>query len=119
MAPTTPTGPPSTTTAGDSWRWRDKDHTDYPQSEGWALLYELVGVDDPLSIVPVFQTSGDDEDYWLTEISITESAIDAGRYRLIGRFEGSGTYDGREETVFNETLVVLADPRTALSLIHI
>lgn len=113
MAPITPTGPLTSATAGDSWRWRDADHADYPQSEGWALKYELVGVDTPLSITPVFQTSGDDENYWLTEVSTSESALTAGRYRLIGRFEGSGDFASREETIYNEVLNVLADARTA------
>jgi len=112
MAPTVPTGPPSTATAGDYWQWKDKDEFDHPQSEGWALKYELVGVE-TLSIVPVFQSSGDYEDYWLTTVSLTDSDVGAGRYRLIGRFVGSGDYASQEYTVYNEVLNVLANPRTA------
>ena len=112
MAPTVPTGPPSELTAGDYWQWKDKDEFDYPQADGWSLLYELVGVE-TLSIVPAFQTSGDHENYWLATTGTTASDIGAGRYRLIGRFVGSGDYINREYTVYNETVNVLANPRTA------
>lgn len=114
MAPTTPTGVPGELVAGDSWRWRIADLSDYPQSEGWALKYRLVGVD-VLSITPTYQTSGNDALHWLISVASTETAslVAAGRYRLIGRVEGSGDYDGRVETVSDDIVRVNANPQTA------
>ena len=113
MAPTTPDGPPSQAVAGDSWRWRVGDVADYPQSEGWALKYELLG-DSTLSISPTFQTSGDDLNHWLVSEATTDTDdLSPGDYRLIGRMVGSGDYSGREETVHESVLVVVQDPRTA------
>ena len=100
MAPSTPSGPPTQVIAGDSWRWKDPDLSDYPQSEGWSLKYELLGVSQTLTITPEFQTSGDDENSWLSTVATDESdALDSGLYTLILRVVGSGDYDGREETV--------------------
>ena len=126
MAPTTPTGPPRQVVAGDSWRWKVADLSDYPQSEGWALKYELAGVSTTLSITPVWQTSGDDASSWLATVTTTETAaLDAGTYTLISRVEGSGDYDGYDYTVDVETgeqirsgynhwlVTVTPDPRTA------
>jgi hypothetical protein len=114
VAPTTPTGVPSELVAGDSARWRIADLADYPQSESWTPKYELVGKSVLHQIVGVWQTSGDDAQYWLFTLTPVQTAdIEAGRYRLIGRMVGSGTYTGREETVSNDVLVVLADPRAA------
>lgn len=113
MAPTTPTGVPAELVAGDSWRWRIPDVSDYPQSEGWALKYELVGVGTPLSISPTFQTSGDDENHWLVSEATSATTLTKGRYRLIGRMVGSGTFAGREETISDTVVLLHADPRTA------
>ena len=114
MAPTTPTGEPSEIVAGDSVRWRVADHTDYPQSEGWTLNYELVGVNTQ-SITAVWQTSGDDKDHWLVELATTATDdLDADRYQLVKRFVGSGSFAGREETVDRFIVNVRADPRTAV-----
>lgn len=100
MAPTTPTGPPHAAVAGDSWRWKVSDLTDYPQSEGWSLKYELVGRSKTLSITPTWQTSGDDISSWLAVVSASDTAdLDEGAYKLIARVEGSGDYDGRRETI--------------------
>ena len=113
MAPTTPDGPPSQAVAGDSWRWRVGDVSDYPQSEGWSLKYELLG-DSTLSISPTWQTSGDDLNHWLVSEAITDTDdLSPGTYRLIGRMVGSGTYSGREETIHESILTVIRDPRTA------
>ncbi len=112
MAPTTPTGEPTEIVAGDSVRWRIADDPTYPQSEGWALKYELVGVN-TLAITPSFQTSGDDENHWLVSIATTETDdLDAGRYDLIKRYVGSGTYSGREETVDRLVMSVRENPRS-------
>lgn len=114
MAPTTPTGEPSEIVAGDSVRWRISDHTDYPQSEGWTLNYELVGVNTQ-SITAVWQTSGDDKDNWLVELATTDTDdLDAGDYKLVKRFVGSGSFAGREETVGRFKVAVRVDPRTAV-----
>ena len=121
MAPVTPTGEPSLLTAGDSWRWRIGDHTDYPNSEAWALKYEFVGDDVPLTITPTFQTSGDDINHWLVSEATTVTGLTAGSYKLVKRFVGSGTHAGREETIgsdgkLNGTPFVVSpkpDPRTA------
>ena len=113
MAPTTPTGPPSQATAGDTWRWKVEDSADYPQSEGWSLKYELVGAS-TLSVVPVFQTSGDDVDTWLTVLTLADTkGLTPGTYQLIGRMVGSGDYTGREDPYSRHDLQVLQDPRTA------
>lgn len=116
MAPTTPTGVPAEVTAGDSARWRIPDDADYPESEGWALKYDVVGKSVLHEIEAEFQTSGDDINYWLVSILATATAdIAAGRYRIIGRFIGSGDYAGREETVSNDVVNVLPDPRAAVA----
>ena len=113
MAPTTPSGEPSKLVAGDSWRWRVADVTDYPQSEGWALKYELLG-DSKISITPTFQTSGDDENHWLVAEATTDTTdITPGDYQLFGRMVGSGTYSGREDTIHQSNVQILQDPRTA------
>lgn len=114
MAPTTPTGVPTELVAGDSWRWRIADLSRYPQSEGWSLHYELLGVD-TLSITPTYQISGDDALHWLVSVTATETAAlsAAGRYRLIGRMEGSGDYDGHVETISDDIIEVLTNPQTA------
>ncbi len=112
MAPATPTGEPIEIVAGDSARWRIADDPLYPQSEGWALKYELVGAN-TLAISPTFQTSGDDENHWLISIPTTDTDdLDAGRYELVKRFVGSGTYEGREETIGRFVMTVRADPRS-------
>ncbi len=113
MAPTTPDGEPTELVAGDSWRWRISDVTDYPQSEGWALKYELLG-DSKLSITPTYQTSGDDDQHWLVAEATTDTEdITPGDYQLFARMVGSGTYNGREETILQVNVKVLQDPRTA------
>lgn len=113
MAPTTPTGPPSQATAGDTWRWKVEDSATYPQSEGWSLKYQLVGAS-TLSVVPVFQTSGDDVDTWLTVLALASTeGLTPGTYQLIGRMVGSGDYAGREDSYSLHALEVLRDPRTA------
>ena len=114
MAPVTPTGEPTQIIAGDSVRWRIADHADYPNSESWSLKYELVGVN-TLPIAPTFQTSGDDENHWLIDIPTTDTDdLDAGRYELVKRFVGAGSFAGREETVDRFVLAVRTNPRTAV-----
>lgn len=44
MAHTIPVGEPTQVRAGDNWTWT-KSFGDYPVSEGWALSYEIRGVD--------------------------------------------------------------------------
>ena len=113
MAPKTPTGEPSEIVAGDSVRWRVADHADYPNSESWALKYELVGIN-TLAISPTFQTSGDDNNHWLIEIPTSDTDdLDVGSYQLVKRFVGSGAFAGREETIGRFVVAVRADPRTA------
>ena len=117
MAPTTPTGPPSTIYAGDSVRFRLADHADYPQSEGWDLQYDLQGISrllDNTDITVVWQSSGDDAQHWLVTITAAKTAaLTPGRYRLIGRFSGSGTYAGRRETLDELDTVVVVEPNAA------
>ena len=128
MAPNTPSGPPSQVIAGDSWRWKVADLSEYPQSEGWSLKYDLLGVSQTLTITPVWQSSGDDANHWLATVATTESdALDSGSYTLVLRVIGSGDYDGREETIDNVTheavragaspwhVQVAQDPRTAVA----
>ncbi len=121
MAPVTPTGEPTQVIAGDSARWRIPDHPDYPNSESWALKYELVGVN-TLAIVPTFQTSGDDENHWLIEIPTTDTDdLDAGNYELWKRFVGAGSWAGQEVTIGCDgkvngppfKIAVRANPRSA------
>jgi len=121
MAPTTPTGPPSTIYAGDSVRFRIADHPDYPQSEGWDLQYDLQGVSrlvDNTDITVAWQSSGDDVNHWLISITAAKTApLTPGRYRLIGKFAGSGAYAARRETLdeLDTVLVVEPDPRVAVA----
>lgn len=115
MAPTTPTGVPSELTAGDSWIWRIADQADYPQSEGWALKYELNGKVVLHDIDAEWQTSGDDAGYWLVTIAPASTAdMEKGRYTLVGRMVGSGDYANREYTVSQTSVVVKQNPRTAI-----
>lgn len=116
MAPTTPTGPPSRLIAGDSVRFRIADHADYPQSEGWTLAYDLVGVGvlPSASITVAWQATGDDQNHWLVTITAAAtSGLPEGRYRLIGRFVGSGTYAGRRESLPALDTVVVVRPNPA------
>jgi hypothetical protein len=114
MAPTTPTGEPTLLTAGDTWRWRVADHPDYPYSEGWTLKYRLSGVT-VLSFSATWQTSGDDANHWLVSVASTstDTEVTAGRYRLFGYMEGSGTYAARLHEVYDDVVVVGNDPRQA------
>ncbi len=114
MVPITPTGVPSEVVAGDSWRWRIADLADYPQSEGWTLTYELGGIDKPLTITGVWQTSGDDQNHWLiSEALATTDQVSEGLYTLVGRMVGSGTYAGREETISISRVFARKNPREA------
>ncbi len=114
MAPKTPTGVPASFVAGDSVRFKIPDHPDYPNAESWTLKMELVGKSDPISITVVWQSSGDDANHWLCTIATADTgSLKDGSYSIIGRFEGSGTYAGREETVSDDDLTVLPDPRQA------
>ena len=113
MAPTTPTGVPSAVVAGDSWRWRIADFSDYPQSAGWSLSYRVLGEDTPLDVTVAWQTTGDDANYWLATVTTTDSDLLPGLYRLVGKLTGSGTYAGRAVTVSNAPLHVARNPATA------
>lgn len=115
MAPTTPTGPLDLLTAGDSWRWRVADLAEYPHTDGWVLKYRLNGAS-TAEISPTFPTTGDDAGFWLAEMAASETAgLEAGRYRLYGWAEGSGTYAGRKDPVSDTVVEVLADPRAAVA----
>ena len=124
MAPVTPTGEPSVLTAGDSWRWRIPDHGNYPNSEGWSLEYDLVGVSILLTtdITEAFQTSGDDANHWLVTATTAKTApLNAGRYQMFKRFVGSGDFSGRIETLGSDgklngppfVISLKADPSSA------
>lgn len=119
MAPTTPTGEPTLLTAGDTWRWRVPDHPDYPQSEGWTLKYSLNALtgsaESRIDITATWQTSGDDANHWLVSVAttVTDTELDGGNYRLFGYFDGSGTYAGRSERVYNATVLIGDNPRNA------
>jgi len=113
-SPRTPDGPPSLLTAGDTWRWRVPDLSEYPQADGWALKYQLAGLG-TLAITPTYATTGDDAGYWVVEVAAaTTAAIEAGGYKLYAWVEGSGTYAGRKDPLgWANTITVAADPRTA------
>lgn len=120
MAPKTPTGvPTSALAAGDTWKWRVADLADYPNAEGWTLKYEAAGLGryslPGLGATTVtYVTSGDDAGYWVVTVPTTATAgLIPGRYRLIGRMVGSGTYAGLEYPVSDDVLVIQADPRVA------
>lgn len=113
MVPTTPTGVPAQLVAGDSWRWRIPDHAEYLQVDGWTLAYHLLGISTS-AISSTWQTTGDDASHWLISVALADTAsVEPGRYRLLGRMVGSGTYAGREHTVTDTIVEVLADPRQA------
>jgi hypothetical protein len=118
MAPQTPDGVPTVLVAGFSWRWRIADLADYPQSESWALKYQLLGVQN-LAITGTWQTSGDDLHHWLIAVAttdtdnLTSAEPDGSAFRLIGYVEGSGTYAGRVERISDDTVTVYQNPLTS------
>lgn len=117
MAPVTPLGPLTSARAGDTWTWKIRNLTDYPQSEGWALRYELTGPD-RRTIIPVFQTSGDDVNHWLVTVAASDTAplpADEGIYRLSAYVTGSGAYAGRRDSLPSASVAsfsVLPNPVT-------
>jgi hypothetical protein len=65
-------------------------------------------------IVGAWQSSGDDINYWLFSLTTQDTQdLESGTYQLIQRWVGSGTYNGREETVAQTVVSVLTNPRTA------
>lgn len=115
MAPLTPTGVPAQVIAGDTWKWRIQDLQDYPFSESWQLLYEFVGIA-ALHITQamvVYASTGADAGFWVITVPLGSTTIAAGRYRLLGRMVGSGTYAGLEYTISDDVVVLIANPRTA------
>jgi hypothetical protein len=99
VALVTPVGEPGIAVAGLSWKWKIPDSSTFPNSDGWSLKYRAAGVD-IRDIDPVFQTSGDDDQTWLTNVTGEKTDVDAGRYRLASWWD-----DGVDK--FARTTVVL------------
>lgn len=113
MAPTTPTGAPSSLHRGDTWRWKAADHGEYTQADGWTLKYSLVGLD-VLLITATWQTGGDDAYSWLvSEAPANTKQIQAGRYLLLEYYSGSGDYAGQEYTTRSTSIIVFDNHRAA------
>lgn len=100
MPPLLATTEPTRATAGDTWQWQ-RAVADYPASEGWVLSYAINGVGK-------LEWNGDWLDADGETVSIpggSTAALAAGLYRLIGYV----TLDGERHTIYEGTLVVLAD----------
>ena len=94
--------------AGSSWFW-NTSFGDYPASAGWQLVFFLRGPKD-LNVVWTTHVTADG-DAFQVRIPATDSApITPGPYRLIGRVDLAGEV----HEVYNEHLLVLADPLTAV-----
>lgn len=96
MAPSIPTIEPTRARAGDSWLWTaGSSFADYPASDGWALTYELRGVD----AVTLGDVAGEvtvNGAAWDVVIAATRTAkFSAGSYEFVAVLTGSGTYAGR------------------------
>jgi hypothetical protein len=110
LAYTVPTVEPRQIESGSVAYW-DASYPAFPASDGWQLTYYVRG--------PVDTTFA-----WGTEVSAdgagfavrvpttkTDDLTAAGGYRLVGRC----TKDGEVHTVYNEPLLVLANPATAVN----
>lgn len=94
--------------AGDTVQWT-KSLSDYPASDGWALHYRIVGVEEEIpdaSIAAIANASSG----WDVSIPFGNSSLDAGAYRIIGWVvSGDNT---QRFTVYDSTVTVLADVAT-------
>ena len=92
MAPVIPTVEPIQARAGETWLW-DAAFSDYPRSDGWALSYELRGVD-RITIAAAL-TTANGEGWHVVVPATTTAGYAADSYEFIAVLTGSGTYAGR------------------------
>lgn len=98
---------PTELVAGESWQW-NKVLADYPPSEGWQLTYLFRGPTD-LDAEWDSEVTSSGETYQV-RIGKDATALNAGRYRLIGRVD-SGTERHYLDAI---VLTVRANPETAV-----
>lgn len=73
---------------------------DYPESDGWALQYKIVGPSTLASQPAAAFADG----LWTVTLGADATAgasFTAGTYRMVGYVEGSGNYAGERYTVFD------------------
>lgn len=112
MAYTIPTHEPAEAFVGESWFW-DVTYGAFPADESWQLAYYLRGPKDLDFAFGSEVTAGDGSEF---EVRVPATTTDdlagyPGPYRLIGRVSKSGEV----HTVYNEHLLVLPDPATAVN----
>lgn len=110
MAPTIPTGEPTTVTAGSTWTWK-LSHTTYPVSEGWALSYAINGVGKLAWSASYVASSG--TDHTVTIPAANTADLPPGTYEFFRVWTGSGGTAGQVYTEALPRLAVLANPQTA------
>jgi hypothetical protein len=72
---------PSELRAGDTWKWRREDLSDYPASDGWALTYRFRTPTFGFEVV-----AAADVDAFAVEVTPTENAeYEAGEYSWVAR----------------------------------
>lgn len=101
------TSEPTEAIAGDTWRW-DRTFADFSAADGYALSYALRGPVD-LDIEGAMVTAVGDG--WQVRVPAASTApLTAGTYRLVGYV----TKAGERDTVYQDSVVVAADPATAV-----
>jgi hypothetical protein len=108
MAPTLPAAEPTTTVAGDTWRWT-RIFSTYPISEGWSLSYAING---PEALAWNASWVTNDGSRFTVTIPATSTALPPGRYEWSAVLTGSGSYSGQRYIGAQGVLLVAADPAT-------
>lgn len=110
MAYQVPTCEPREVTPGDTWAW-DVSYPYFPASEGWQLSYAIRGPDD-LDVAWSTHISANGDVFEVrVPASTTDDVSIAGAYRMVGRV----TLSGEVHVVYNQPLLVLANPTTAVN----
>jgi len=107
-----PTVEPTCLTAGDTWAWT-RSLSDYPATD-WQLNYTVRGPTD-IDIDWGVEVSADGADFAVEVAPAKTATLVAGRYSLYG-YVTDGT---DRHTVYSETLLVTADPTTAVAALTV
>lgn len=110
MAPVVPSGEPTSLRAGATWLW-DTAFGDYPRTEGWALTYELRGLD-KITLSGSQITANSDGWHVIVPASFT-TPLDPDSYEFLAVLTGSGTYAGRVDVITLPRLQILPNLITA------
>lgn len=114
MATQIPQSEPRDLTIGSAWAW-DITYPAFPADESWQLSYYLRGPSDLDIVWGTHVTAGSGPEFEVRVTAAQSAALTVpGAYRLVGRVSKAGDpLDGA--IVFNEHLLVLADPVTAVN----